>query len=53
MKTVKKNKANVRKRKALQKKRTFANEVDSPETRIARESRMLKGMEFQKERRTP
>ncbi len=48
MKTVKKNKASVRKRKVDQKKRAFVNEADSPETRIARESRTLKGMEPRK-----
>ena len=53
MKTVKKNKASVRKRKVDQKKRAFVNEADSPETRIARESRTLKGMEPRREHRTP
>lgn len=49
----KKNKASVRKRKVDQKKRAFVNEADSPETRIARESRTLKGMEPRREHRTP
>ena len=51
MKTVKKNKASVRKRKMLQKKRAFVNEADSPGTRIARANRMQRGMERRRERK--
>ena len=53
MKTVKKSKASVRKRKVLQKKRTFAKEVDSQGTRIVKENRMRKATELQRERRMP
>lgn len=47
----KKNKASVRKRKMLQKKRAFVNEADSPGTKIARANRMQRGMERRRERK--
>lgn len=49
----KKNKASVRKRKVLQKKRAFAKEVGSRGTRIAKENRMRRGMELRREHKMP